>query len=138
MNFGLIKGDVLLSHGHDVYDGTYGKVKGVVDGGAGNDKLIGGWAKDYLAGGAHDDELTGGHGRDVFIFREADAASHDVITDFEDRRDKIDVSDFGFAGIGDIGVEQKGHDVVLTFAEDNSVTLLGFDAADLGAGDFLF
>lgn len=138
VNFGWIKGDVDLSAGNDVYDGAYGWIKGVVDGGAGHDELIGGFAGDVLAGGAHDDELTGGYGRDVFVFRKADAESDDVITDFEDGIDRIDVSDFGFSDVSEIGVEQRGDDVVLTFAEDNSVTLLDFDTTDIGANDFLF
>ena len=137
VNFGLIRGDVLLSDGHDIYDGAYGRVKGLVDGGAGNDKLIGGWAKEYLAGGAHDDELTGGHGRDVFVFRETDAASHDVITDFEDRRDKIDVSDFSSSASA-ISVSNRGPRCRPDLRRGQQRDMLGFDAADLGAGDVLF
>lgn len=138
VNFGLIHGDVDLSTANDSYDGTHGQVTGTVDGGAGHDVLTGGFASDALAGGAHDDQLTGGYGGDVFVFRKADAESADVITDFEDGLDRIDVSDFGFSGASDIGVEQDGQDAVLTFADDNTVTLLGIDAADIGAGDFLF
>ncbi|MEM8692672.1 MAG: M10 family metallopeptidase C-terminal domain-containing protein [Pseudomonadota bacterium] len=138
VNAGVIRGDVNLSDGNDHYDGSYGRTAGVVEGGNGHDVLEGGFARDLLAGGQGDDELTGGYGRDVFIFRASDAKSEDVITDFEDHRDRIDVSHFGYSSLQQIGVAQKGDDVVLTFAKDNTVTLRDTDKADIGVDDFIF
>ncbi|MGD1883484.1 MAG: hypothetical protein ACFB11_14380 [Paracoccaceae bacterium] len=138
VNAGVIRGGVNLSDGNDHYDSSYGRTAGVVEGGNGHDVLEGGFARDLLAGGQGDDELTGGYGRDVFIFRASDAKSEDVITDFEDHRDRIDVSHFGYSSLQQIGVAQKGDDVVLTFAKDNTVTLRDTGKADIGVDDFIF
>lgn len=79
-----------------------------IDGGAGNDKLTGGWngTGDTLLGGAGNDEitgllgndtLTGGAGADKFIFNANDGT--DTITDFSVIDDRIVVSAGGFGGI---------------------------------------
>ena len=80
-----------------------------VDGGAGNDTIIGsnawngdlrgGVGNDTLHGGASDDHLTGGAGTDTFVFNNGDG--HDTIMDFTVNTktptldDKINLLGFG-------------------------------------------
>lgn len=63
----------------------------------GNDNLGGSSGNDILAGGDGSDKLSGGEGRDIFIFTSTElntsrAGEHDVIGDFKQGEDKIDVS----------------------------------------------
>lgn len=67
INHGLMRGDVELSGGNDLYDasGSRGRVVGTVKGGSGHDELFGGKKSDHFIGGAGRDELRGGGGDDV-------------------------------------------------------------------------
>ena len=58
-----------------------------IDGGGGDDLIIGSAGKDTLIGGEGSDTLRGGHGHDTFVFRALrdsapDAESHDVIVGY--------------------------------------------------------
>ncbi|MEO1307864.1 MAG: M10 family metallopeptidase C-terminal domain-containing protein, partial [Pseudomonadota bacterium] len=124
--------------GSDEYDGSGGRVLGVIDGGAGNDQLTGGVREDLIAGGAGNDVLTGGSSSDVFIFRESDGLSEDVVTDFDVDQDQIDVSSFGFKSINDFDVVQVGTSALLTFAEGNSALLINVSVNDFEEDTFIF
>lgn len=67
-------------------------------GGAGRDTLDGGAGDDFLGGGQGIDTVTGGAGRDVFTFGAIDESGvgvgRDVITDFEQGSDLIDLTNF--------------------------------------------
>ena len=69
-NSGHISGNVVLGSGNDFYDGRGGDVIGLIDGGNGDDVLVGGAATDmlkddvgnnWLVGGAGDDTITIGN-----------------------------------------------------------------------------
>lgn len=62
-------------------------------GGSGNDLLDGGGAEDTLLGGVGDDTMTGGAGAGVFVL--GPWSGSDLITDFEDGVDQVDISRFG-------------------------------------------
>ena len=65
-------------------------------GNGGNDKIDAGAGKDIVCGGRGADTLTGGAGRDVFDYnsvKESRGFTHDTITDFKHRTDKIDLRD---------------------------------------------
>ena len=64
-NAGLIDGDVYFGNGDDVFDGSAGILSGIVDGGAGNDHIIGNADSNYISGGSGNDILDGGDGDDV-------------------------------------------------------------------------
>lgn len=65
-----------------------------INGGAGNDSLFGGDGDDILTGGSGIDRLSGGAGRNIFKFALADssASAPDVITDFIQGLDRLDLS----------------------------------------------
>ena len=67
-----------------------------LSGGAGNDNLSGGGGNDILIGGTGVDTLTGGAGADTFTFAAGDSSAatgqHDLITDFTQGVDHIDIS----------------------------------------------
>ncbi|MEO1461622.1 MAG: hypothetical protein AAFU82_05005 [Pseudomonadota bacterium] len=139
LNKGLIVGNVVLSDGDDTFDGSSGRVNGLVDGGAGDDTLIGGRRSDKLKGGEGNDEFTGNGGSDVFVFSEiSEAISEDVVTDFQNNRDRFDVSDFGFSGLEDIGVVQQGNDVLLTLDLGNTVLVQNTTMDQITEDDFIF
>jgi|GEM_PF-1105988 len=89
--------DVLIGGGgNDQLFGGEGADR--LDGGAGNDVLVGGSGNDILIGGAGNDTMTGGLGADVFKWSLADAGTagapaQDVITDFGNGADKLDLRD---------------------------------------------
>jgi hypothetical protein len=94
VNSGVIRGDIDLGDGRDVYDGSHGRLIGSVDGGKGIDQLIGGRNGELLVGGAGADILSGGGGGDVFVFRhtaDSTAAHSDLILDLQDG-DSIDLA----------------------------------------------
>jgi Ca2+-binding RTX toxin-like protein len=67
-----------------------------LESGAGDDTLTGNGGNDVLVGGAGSDTMTGGAGGDLFVFQSsADSAvglSRDVVTDFTQGADRIDLS----------------------------------------------
>ena len=72
--------------------------KDTLDGGAGDDILEGGRGRDLLIGGEGSDQLTGGNGRDVFKYVTVEDSgitfeARDSITDFDQGRDRIDLSE---------------------------------------------
>ena len=64
VNTGTIVGRILLQGGDDVFEGASGRAWGYIDGGAGNDRLVGGLNRDDLRGGAGNDTLEGNGGAD--------------------------------------------------------------------------
>jgi Ca2+-binding RTX toxin-like protein len=81
---------------NDTITGTWSD--DVIDGLAGNDTLDGGAGNDVLIGGLGQDRLTGGAGADIFKFSlitesGTTATKADVIVDFVQGEDKIDLSD---------------------------------------------
>lgn len=68
----------------------------------GNDKLNGGGGDDYLMADGGDDRLTGGTGEDVFAWADwIDNLGRDVVTDFQDGLDLIDLSFFPIDNMAD-------------------------------------
>jgi Ca2+-binding RTX toxin-like protein len=105
----------------------------LLDGGEGNDTLYGGSGDDLLAGGSGVDSLTGGAGGDYFLFRVAGASGWggDTVQDF----DFLSGDRLAADGWDDALVSSSflgGGDLQLSFS-GNSITLVGFDSADLTA-----
>ncbi|WP_372572349.1 spondin domain-containing protein [Ruegeria jejuensis] len=136
------RGDDILEGGtgNDTLEG--GRGDDVLDGGAGNDLICGGLGDDLLIGGAGDDRLEGNRGSDTFLFE--GNSGDDVITDFEAfaNGDLLDLSsaDLDFETFADVSdaFTQNGDDLVIDLGDDNSITLLGVQAADLSEDNVLF
>ena len=109
-----------------------------LNGGAGDDYLNAEWGNDELDGGAGDDSLVGGPGADTFVF--AGGHGDDVIYDFTDDEDRIDLSAFGLAGFDDLSVSSDSGSVTIDLTAHNggSIELSGFEMANLDASDFVF
>jgi Ca2+-binding RTX toxin-like protein len=132
--------------GDDTIDGRNGDDRLIgwegsdtVMGGNGEDRLNGRSGDDVLDGGAFGDVLIGGLGSDVFDYNViADSstplARRDVIRDFTQLEDKIDLSDLGalafigtaaFSAAGQVRVEQVGASARV------QINLAGPDAAEM-------
>ncbi|GHC61714.1 calcium-binding protein [Neogemmobacter tilapiae] len=109
-----------------------------LDGGAGADSLYGGAGRDWLEGDAGNDWLAGGGGADVFEFDRNDG--RDVISDFQNGLDKIELDDFSRAQVQNLIKNSKmvDGDLVLTLSAGNTVTLEGMTKAQLDISHFLF
>lgn len=103
----------------------------------GNDTLDGGAGADRLRGDKGNDMLTGGADADRFTFNRQ--GGNDVVTDYDDAQDRLDVTNFRFASGQDVvdRAEQVGADVVITLADGVTITLQNTNLAVIDAGDFL-
>ena len=125
-----------------------------ITGNEGNDQLVGGLGDDVLAGdngddlmfgrrgadtligGAGDDAMTGGLGTDTFVFSK-DSGS-DIVVDFRDGRDFLDLSDFGLPNFASNSshFRTSGADLVFTFAH-TTLTIQNFTLAQLDLADLI-
>ena len=87
-------GDSVDLSGLDVSDSATTGVEFSIDGGTGNDTIVGTSIDDTITGGTGVDTMTGGAGADTFVIAAGDtgitAATADTITDFETGVDAID------------------------------------------------
>ena len=136
-NSGTLVGDVQLGDGND-YFAQQSRQGVVANGGAGNDTLIGGSGNDVLVGGSGNDTLRGNGGHDTFIFDSG--SGQDRILGFSSRQDRIDISsiyDNAQQFLGSGNVLQQQHDTLINLGNDDSVTLVGVQAHQLNASNFL-
>jgi serralysin len=103
-------------------------------GDAGDDVVIGGNAADIIEGGRGDDILTGNDGADVFRF--ANQAGDDTITDFDPSEDVVELVGFdaSFDPLAALSATSQGTE--LDLGGGNSVLLLGRTVAEFSADDF--
>ncbi|MCQ0971443.1 calcium-binding protein [Paracoccus sp. TK19116] len=142
---GTNRADVLAGGaGNDEFEGRGGNDRLIgggghddIEGDSGADRLFGGAGRDSLEGGSGNDFLTGGIGADIFEFERGDG--RDVITDFRNGVDRIDLDDFSVAQTRAVinGARQDGDHVVLRLSADTSVTLANFQASQLDLSDFI-
>lgn len=133
--FGDSGNDLLLGGGGS--DDLFGHTgNDVLSGGGGNDMLDGGVGDDVLNGGRGDDILRGGDGVDIFTFNVGDG--HDIIEDFQNGTERMEVVDWGYSDGSEVVAlaTQVGSDVVISNSGD-SITLINFDLADLNGHDFI-
>jgi Ca2+-binding RTX toxin-like protein len=134
-------GSDLVKGGNGADTITGGNGKDVLYGGDGNDVINGGGKSDMIHGGGGNDTMTGSSGADTFVFTQR--AGDDVITDFTDNSDKIDLSTFGITG-GYSAVFSAFSDVTGGVLIDldllggnGSIFLTGFSASNLDSTDFI-
>jgi len=99
----------------------------IIFGDAGDNTLRGFLGDDTLNGGGGDDILRGEGGEDTFVFEVG--GGNDVIIDWVDADDVLDLSDFGVADAIN-NAAQVGDDVVFTFGND-SITIENATIADI-------
>ena len=130
---------VLGGAGDDELHG--GKGNDWIDGGTGNDDLSGGAGNDTLYANWGDNTLEGGEGEDTFAFIPSPSGGTNVITDFADGEDNIDLSRIeGISGFEDLTINADGNDAVIDLSDHGAGTirLQNTSVDDLDATDFLF
>jgi hypothetical protein len=135
--FGAQGNDILLGGlGRDRLHGEDGADR--LSGGAERDLLYGGAGNDTLNGGGGNDFLTGGPGSDLFVF--APGSGDDRIRDWEDGRDLIDLTAYGFA-FADLDIADVAAGRVRIGLGTGSVVVMDeagtLSAADFSADDFI-
>jgi Ca2+-binding RTX toxin-like protein len=124
----------------------------VISGLGGNDTLNGGIGNDTLSGGSGDDTLTGGAGNDIFVLENFVSVSSsdndlDVVTDFTQIEDKIDVRGLGISDFNTIlavSSNDTSNNAVITTQNNNYYTDYGYSLKlninrnALTAADFIF
>lgn len=116
--------------GDDLIDGGTGN--DIVRGNDGNDTLLGGDGDDTLTGGDGFDFLTGGQDADTFVF-----GAGDVVTDYVDGTDVLDMSVFGFSDVSELQIIQDGSNVTI----GDAFVSMTVDSALVGIfdnSDFIF
>jgi Ca2+-binding RTX toxin-like protein len=109
-----------------------------VTGNTGDNRLFGYEGQDVLSGGAGNDLLSGGADGDVFVFKTG--FGEDVISDFENGIDKIDLSgwetiaNYSDLVLGHLAVD--GADLVFT-SGDEILRLKNVDISALDSSDFV-
>ncbi|AOF89635.1 M10 family metallopeptidase [Sinorhizobium sp. RAC02] len=115
---------------------TYSSIENLL-GSAFNDRLIGNSGINKIAGGKGNDTLTGGGGADAFYF--ATGYGRDIISDFQNNVDDIDLSSYNFSSISSVLSKstQVGADVQIKLASTDIIVLSNFKLSDLNASDFI-
>ncbi|MEM9272443.1 MAG: S8 family serine peptidase [Cyanobacteria bacterium P01_F01_bin.143] len=102
-----------------------------------NDRLVGENGNDTLVGGLGLDTLIGGTGSDRFRIASAPTASRDIIQDFTDGIDFLDLT--GSLGFSDLTINQNGTSTNIIETATNQIlaVLQNTDADDITLADFV-
>ena len=123
--------DMLAGGGSkDLIEGGGGR--DFLDGGRGSDTLNGGGGKDDIEGGKGRDFLSGGNGRDTFHFERG--SGNDVIEDWRDRQDRIEIDGAAF---DELTISQVGDNTLIRYTNIR-ITVEDTDAGLFSDADFLF
>lgn len=120
-------------------NGAGNTISSLLDGGSGNDTVTGSGFADTVVGGTGADRVTGGGGNDVFVFGRDHGAAADVVTDFTDGSDHLDLGAFSLtpAGLQTLIAASSGDRLALSSIGGRDVILAGVDVHDLTAADFI-
>jgi len=127
--------------GNDSIRGQFGD--DLLFGGDGNDTLLGNAGSDTLDGGAGSNTLTGGDGADVFLLEIDVNRNTDLITDYEDGVDRIQISNGGASAFADLTFVKSGDHVLILHAglppHDDELAIVANTNADVFSDDdFIF
>ena len=125
--------ETLVLTGTAALDGTGNELDNRLFGNPGANRLEGLAGNDWIEGRAGDDTLVSGIGDDIFTF--APGCGVDVVSDFGNGRDRINLTAF-HTGPGGMLVTHVGSDTVLIFATGDVITLQGVAAITL-QGDLI-
>ena len=127
--------------GRDAIDG--GDNSDFLFGGADADTIKGGNGNDRIMGGRGDDVMTGNAGADIFIFQRY--TDDDVITDFQNNVDKLDLSAYNvnsrneLFSKGGIFSDGSGSIIDLTVVGGDGIIMVeDMSVGDWSASDFIF
>lgn len=123
---------------------TGGSGNNILDGGAQTDIIRGGGGNDTITSHGGNDTLTGGDGDDVFVFDSIVAIDNDIITDFGNGDDRLDLQGFGIYTLADLLATGAGHtasqvgaDTVIDFEAAGSITLRNLTLGSLTDAHFV-
>ncbi|MBX2855467.1 MAG: hypothetical protein KTR21_10780 [Rhodobacteraceae bacterium] len=110
----------------------------VAHGGHGDDVIKGWIGDDVVMGGAGSDILWGNTGADRFVFKGGD--ERDVVKDFDDGLDLLDVSAHGYVSVEDVleAASDGANGVMLNFGDGDYAILRNMTKDELDADDFIF
>lgn len=126
-----------LSAGNDIVKAGGGA--DIINGGDGDDFLIAQRGDDVIRGGAGFDRIIGSTGADTYVLEQGGGL--DIIFDFSDGEDQIDLLDFGFNNFAiEIAplIREIAGKAVLEFADGGRVVLSGVPESALDQTDFIF
>lgn len=124
--------------GEDGNDSLFGGKGGdYLEGGTGSDRLSGDLGDDTLAGSKGNNSLIGGIGEDVF--RLTVNTGNNIILDFEDGIDRIDLKrELAFSELAIVPGEDNTISIVVTRTEEIIGTITRADEIALTSDDFIF
>ncbi|MCB1517052.1 MAG: M10 family metallopeptidase C-terminal domain-containing protein [Hyphomicrobiaceae bacterium] len=130
----ILKGD----QGNDTLKGEDGIDR--LEGGADNDKLWGGPKKDTLIPGTGNDRMWGEGGDDIFVIGKHEDLN--LIYDFQDGKDRINLSDFGYnnkaAAVAHfVELGKKNDDKVKFVDKGTIIKIKGIDLKDVTNDDLI-
>ena len=134
--FGENNNDRLL--GGDGNDSLYGGTgNDILFGENNSDRLVGNDGNDTLTGGLGLDSLSGGAGSDRFRIESTTTANRDIVQDFADGTDFLDL--IGGIGFSDLTITQNGANTNIIETATNQIlaVLNGIDADDITLADFV-
>jgi len=133
--------------GNDLLNFTHSPDKTILLGNEGNDTLVGGTGNDSLHGGFGADRMTGGAGADFFYINGRTASNTgmaDVITDFMQGVDKINLAGIGFKAIAasasgsTLGFAKAAGMTIITGAGSDHFEIQLVGSFNLTNSDFIF
>jgi Ca2+-binding RTX toxin-like protein len=116
----------------------------VLDGAGGNDLIYGSGFADSIFGSLGNDTMVGLGGADRFRYSSTGDLGDDLITDFADGSDRIEITGLGYsaASIGSAITITGGANALISFTSGGlfgtTVRLAGVNQANVTAADFLF
>ncbi|MGL4321831.1 MAG: calcium-binding protein, partial [Paracoccaceae bacterium] len=134
--FGGNDADVIRGNGgDDSLDG--GDAADLLFGGAGDDTVIGGIGLDTLRGNEGDDRLTGGTLADTFVFTRNQGT--DIITDFQNNVDKLDLRAFDLGTVAAVAAlsSASAFGLRIDLPGEGMLFVTGLTLAQLDAADLL-
>jgi Ca2+-binding RTX toxin-like protein len=129
----------LVLLGKNDIDGTGNDASNMLAGNSGDNVLKGLAGSDVLRGGAGTDRLNGGADSDIFRFIKGDQT--DIIVDYTDEVDLIQILDTGFHNFNQLKshIEEHGPDTWIMLGGDDKIVLRNiFDMSVLEKTDFAF